>query len=102
MTFLGRISGAALAAAMLLGAAPGARAQVSFDVTIAPPAPRVERPPPPRPGYVWAPGYWGYNHNRYDWVPGRWVPNRPGYHWVQDTWVQRGPRWHYVPGHWAR
>jgi hypothetical protein len=102
MTGLGKLSGAVLTAAVLLGPPAVASAQVSFDVTIAPPPPRAEAPPPPRPGYVWAPGYWGYHQNRYDWVPGHWVPNRPGYHWVQDTWVQRGPHWHYVPGHWVR
>lgn len=102
MTGLTKFSGAILTAALLLGPPAIASAQVSFDVTIAPPPPRAEPPPPPRPGYVWAPGYWGYRQYRYDWVPGRWVPNRPGYRWVQDTWVQRGPRWHYVPGHWVR
>jgi hypothetical protein len=102
MTGLGRMSGAILATALLLGPPATTLAQVSFDVTVAPPAPRPERPPPPRPGYVWAPGYWGYRQHRYDWVSGRYVQNRPGYHWVQDNWVRRGQGWHYVPGHWAR
>ena len=35
-----------------------ASAQVGVDITVAPPAPRVEVVPPPRVGFVWAPGYW--------------------------------------------
>lgn len=39
---------------------PGqAAAQVSVNINIGtpPPAPRYEAPPPPRGGYIWAPGY---------------------------------------------
>jgi hypothetical protein len=78
-----------------------ATAQVSLDVTVAPPPPRYEAVPPPRPGYVWAPGYWNRTGTGWDWRGGRWVGAEPGSRWAADTWVQAGPRWHYVPGHWG-
>lgn len=37
-----------------------ARVNVNFDVEVAPPPPRVEAVLAPRPGYVWAPGYWAW------------------------------------------
>ena len=37
-----------------------ASAGVSVDIDIAPPPLRVETVPPPRVGFVWAPGYWDY------------------------------------------
>jgi hypothetical protein len=83
--------------------APGlASAGVDIDINIAPPAPRVEVAPPPRVGYVWAPGYWEYREHGHVWVPGRWMAERRGYHWVPDRWEQRGPRWHRERGHWER
>lgn len=77
-------------------------AGVAVDINIAPPAPQVEVVPAPRPGFVWAPGFWEWRGNAHVWVPGRWIGERRGFHWVPDMWVQRGPRWHHVPGHWAR
>src|SRR5579875_2365423 len=101
MRNISKLTGAALAAALL--AAPlAAQAQVSIGVSIAPPAPRYERPPPPRPGYVWAPGHWNYTGGHYVWGGGTWIRARPGYRWVNGSWAQRGSRWHYVPGHWVR
>jgi hypothetical protein len=79
-----------------------ASAAVGIDIEIAPPAPRVEVLPAPRPGYVWAPGFWEYRDRAHVWVPGHWVGERRGYHWVPDRWDQRGPRWHHEPGHWQR
>lgn len=101
MNPISRMSGFVVAL-VLLAAPLAAQAQVSLDVTIAPPAPRYEARPPPRPGYVWAPGFWSYQGGRQAWVAGHWIAARPGYRWVPDTWAQNGPRWHYVPGHWVR
>ncbi len=78
------------------------QAAVVVDVDIAPPAPRVVVVPPPRTGYVWAPGYWRWDGRRYVWVDGRWVHERRGWRWVPARWVAVGPRWHYVAGHWER
>ncbi len=51
---------------------------MSVDIRIAPPAPRYEIIPVPRPGYAWAPGYWDYRHNHYYWVAGSWVARAAG------------------------
>jgi len=77
-------------------------ARVNVDIDIAPPAPRTELVPGPRPGYVWAPGHYVWRRHAHVWVPGVWMRERRGYHWVPDEWAHAGPRWHYVPGHWAR
>jgi hypothetical protein len=100
----------ALPAAMLalaLGAfasvhAPSAQAGVAVDIDIAPPAPRVIEAPPPRAGFVWAPGYWNWDGHRHVWHEGYWVRERHGYHWVPDAWVSRGPHYHFQRGHWER
>jgi len=97
----GKIAVAALG--LFLFAAPlAARAQVAVGITIAPPAPRYEPLPPPRPGYVWAPGYWQWVGGRYVWAGGQWMAARPGYHWAPPRWDHRGPGWYYTQGHWAR
>ena len=86
--------------------APPAAAQVSIGVGvgIAPPAPRFERVPPPRVGYVWAPGYWrwdGYARHHV-WVGGYWVRSRPGYHYRPAYWVHGHGGWRFHQGYWGR
>ncbi len=99
---------AALAAmlALSLGAlasvhAPSAQAAV-VDIDVAPPAPRVIVAPPPRPGFIWAPGYWHWNGRAHVWHDGYWVHERHGYHWVPEAWVSRGPHYHFQRGRWER
>lgn len=79
-------------------------AQVSLNISIGvpPPPPRVEVVPPPRVGYVWAPGYWRWEGKHHVWVGGRWVRARPGEIWVAERWVQEGRHWHMEPGHWEK
>jgi len=83
-----------------------AKVNFNLNIDIAPPQPQVEVVPAPRPGYVWAPGYWGWQGGQYVWVAGRWVPVQRGYYWVPDRWVEYrgpyGPHWHFEPGHWER
>lgn len=84
-------------------AAPGlAQARTYVDIDVAPPPDRVEVVPAPRPGYVWAPGYWTYNGHRHVWAKGHWERERHGHHWAPDHWVQHGDRYHYQRGHWDR
>ena len=61
-----------------------ARVNRNFDVEVAPPPPRVEVVPAPRPGYVWAPGYWAWEGGRHVWRGGHWVVVRPGYYGVPE------------------
>ena len=80
------------------------RADADIDVTIAPPAPRVEAVPEEhRSGYVWAPGYWKWEDGQHVWVTGHWIEEHPNAHWVPDKWSQdpdRPSHWHFRPGHW--
>jgi WXXGXW repeat (2 copies) len=80
-------------------AAP-AYAQVSFNISIAPPAPQYEVVPILQPGYVWAPGYWGWNGDRHIWVRGRTIMQREGYSWAPDRWDQRNNNYYRTAGHW--
>ena len=79
-----------------------AQASMSVGVTIGtpPPAPVYEAVPVARVGYVWAPGYWRWEHERHVWMPGRWMAGRPGYHWVPDRWDRVHEGWHHNEGHW--
>jgi len=92
----------AAAAALFLGAMSPVHAQVGIDIQIAPPAPRVLVAPPPRPGWVWAPGFWRWDGYRHVWVDGHWMHERRGFHWVPEAWIPRHGRYHFVPGHWVR
>jgi hypothetical protein len=71
---------------LFLVGAPALRAQVSYGIRIGPPpAPRVVRALPPRPGpeYVWVDGYWYPNGRHYRWHDGYWTrPPYEGAHWV--------------------
>lgn len=96
------LAGIGFIATPMAQAAPQVSAQISLGV--APPAPRFERVPPPRTGFVWAPGHWRWNPRarRYVWANGRWMRGRPGYRYAPARW-QRGPHghWHYRAGYWA-
>ena len=83
-------------------AAAPAFAQVSVNISIAPPAPLYETAPALAPGYVWAPGYWAWHGDRYIWIRGRAVVQRVGYRWAPDHWVQRGSGYYRQPGMWER
>jgi hypothetical protein len=78
-----------------------AAAQDGFVTGVAPPAPRYEAVPPPRPGYEWAPGHWAWRDGRYVWIDGRWIDARPGFYYHPDRWEYSGGRWHLVPGGWS-
>ena len=80
-------------------AAP-ATAQINISVNIAPPAPQQEMVPAISPGHVWAPGYWGWNGDRYIWVRGRTIVQREGYRWEPDRWEQRDRTYHRTAGYW--
>lgn len=95
------------AAALAFGAvafAPGtALAQVDFSLVIgnAPPPPRFESLPPPRHGYVWAPGYWRWDGHRHAWVAGHWLRERQGYRYYPSEWVRVDNGWGWREGGWT-
>ena len=80
-----------------------AQAGVFVGVQVAPPAPVYEPLPPPRIGFIWAPGYWRWNGYRHVWVGGRYMRARPGYRYYAPRWEQ-GPRgdWRFRGDGWQR
>jgi|GEM_PF-1932015 len=70
------------------------------EIAVAPPAVIVEAVPPPRPGFIWIGGYWGWEGRRHVWIPGRWAVERPGYIWVRGNWTPRGRGWRFEEGRW--
>ncbi|MDI3383958.1 YXWGXW repeat-containing protein [Xenophilus aerolatus] len=107
MNKLSKITLAAGAAALLSVGAftvpTAAQAQPVINVQFGPPPPpRVERVPPPRRGYVWAPGHWEWRRGGHVWVPGVWVRARPGYAYRPPEWRDNNGRWEYNRGRWDR
>jgi hypothetical protein len=88
-------------------AAPPAAADVQTP-PMTPPASAGEPPPPqqevvpvaPGPAYVWAPGYWGWNHG-WVWMGGSWmVRPHSGAVWIGPRWVRHGRHYVWVRGRW--
>ena len=46
----------------------------------------------PSPDYIWSPGCWVWNQNRYAWRPGYWAAAQPDWTWVPAhyVWAPRG------------
>jgi len=94
---------AVCAVSSTLGAfAPAESAAVSFSIEAAPPPPREEIVPAPRPGFVWAPGYWDWRHGHHVWVRGHYIRERHGMYWHPDRWVERDGRYVLERGRWDR
>lgn len=79
---------------------PVYRDSVEVVAPQAPPVWVVERVSP-RPGYVWARGYWRWNGRRYVAARGHWERARPGYRYVHPHWVRGGNGWHWRAGVWV-
>lgn len=90
----------ALSLALVVGG--NASAQVNFSIVLAPPDPVYEMVPIMPPGYVWAPGYWAWNHDRHIWMRGRSMVQRAGYRWEPDRWEQRDGNYNRQVGRWER
>ena len=82
--------------------ATSAVAQINLSINLAPPPPHYEVVPTMQPGYVWAPGYWGWSGERHVWVRGRPIAQREGYRWSPDRWDQRDQGYYRTAGHWER
>jgi len=55
----------------------------------------------PRPGFIWASGYWRWDGHRYVAARGHWERMRPGYRYVHPHWEQRRDGWHWRAGIWV-
>ncbi len=91
-------------AAVVVPLTAGAQVSVNINVpgviAVAPPAPRVEYIPAPRPGHVWVQGNWYWSQGDYAWRPGYWQPARPNYAWAPGRWVPVGGGYRWVEGGW--
>ena len=79
-------------------------AQISINIGIGvpPPPPIYEVVPAPRPGYIWVPGYWGWDApgHKHRWKKGRWERERPDFVYVPPQWQQAPQGWVFVPERW--
>jgi hypothetical protein len=76
---------------------------IGISVRIAPPAlPVYAQPICPGPGYLWTPGYWGWNEDGgYYWVPGTWVVAPVGMLWTPGYWGFAGGFYGWHAGYWG-
>jgi WXXGXW repeat (2 copies) len=76
---------------------------VGVSVNVAPPAlPVYVQPPCPEAGYIWTPGYWGWNDGAYYWVPGTWIePPTVGFLWTPGYWGWEGGAYLWHAGYWG-
>jgi hypothetical protein len=94
-------SRAALVAAGIFGIATVGHAVVQeIEITIAPPANRVEIVPAPRTGYIYEPGHYAYDGEKYEWKQGTFIEERPGHVYTPYAFERRGDKYYLRPGHW--
>jgi len=76
---------------------------VGISVRIGPPAlPVYAQPICPGPGFMWTPGYWGWNdEGGYYWVPGTWVVAPVGLLWTPGYWGWGGGLYLWHAGYWG-
>jgi hypothetical protein len=66
-----------------------------------PQAPREVTPPAPGKGYVWVPGAYEWDGDKWAWSAGHWVrPARGAAVWVPGQWRQTSGGWYWESGHW--
>jgi hypothetical protein len=91
-------------AALLFAGLPlaSSSAQVGVSITVAPPVlPVIEQPLCPVEGYLWTPGYWGYDADYY-WVPGFWAaPPEVGLLWTPPWWGFADGVYVFHDGYWG-
>ena len=102
ITFTTRSLLLALAVLALTAASFG---QVRVSIGFAPPAlPIYEQPLCPGDGYIWTPGYWGYDdgYSDYYWVPGTWVmAPEVGFLWTPPYWGWGAGGFLFYDGYWG-
>jgi hypothetical protein len=86
-----------------LSTTSSAQIGIGISVRIGPPAlPVYAQPIAPGPGYLWTPGYWGWNDDGgYYWVPGTWVVAPVGMLWTPGYWGFAGGMYGWHAGYWG-
>jgi hypothetical protein len=79
-----------------------AQIHVSIVVPVSPPPLVVEVVPPPRPAYIWAPGYWRWDGHRHVWSEGHWENAREGERYERPEWRRDGDKWRFQEGGWKK
>ncbi|MFC5475396.1 YXWGXW repeat-containing protein [Paraherbaspirillum soli] len=92
----------AISAIAWIPAQAHANVDVNIIVNSEPPPPRYELVPPPRHGYVWAPGYWSWDGRHHVWRQGHWERFRSGQYYQRPGWVRRPNGWQFEHGGWYR
>jgi len=96
-----------LGTSSLASLSTGALSQASIDITVdvpPPPLPFYDQPSIPGDGYLWAPGYWGWDQSEADyyWVPGTWVEApQPNLLWTPAYWGWNDGNYVFYTGYWA-
>ena len=100
-----RLSFGLLFALVVLSMSAASFAQIGVAIRIGPPAlPVYEQPLCPGDGYLWTPGYWGYDYDDTDyyWVPGTWVMGpEVGFLWTPAYWGWGGDGFVFYDGYWG-
>ena len=93
--------GTAALAVGLMGTASIAAAAISeIEIRTAPPPPRVEVVPVPREGFIYEPGHYSYDGEKYVWADGRFIQQREGRTYTPYALERRGDNWYFRPGYW--
>jgi hypothetical protein len=95
-----------LLAAVFVAAPAPSQASIAVGVSVGvapPPIPVYAQPVCPGPGYMWTPGYWGYDAAQgYYWVPGTWVmAPSVGLLWTPGYWGWGGAAFLWHAGYWG-
>ena len=88
---------------ILMALSAASFAQIGISVSFGPPAlPIYEQPICPGDGYIWTPGYWGWDGDDYYWVPGTWVlAPEIGFLWTPGYWGWDGGAFFWHEGYWG-
>ena len=76
---------------------------VDVEIGVAPPSPpetTVVVTPEVRQGFIYEPGHFGWDGERYVWVDGQQIAVREGHRWTPYVLERHGDKWHYRSGHW--
>ena len=100
MSIRRQIGIAALSLGLLGTAAVGQAAVKEIEITVAPPADRVEVVPAPREGYIYERGHYVYDGQQYVWNEGKFIRHREGHVYTPYALEHRGEKYYFRPGHW--